>query len=51
MSCFLTILLSSQDPEAFVADMKKMFDGLDAETIRDHTAEVFRDMIGERVGF
>jgi hypothetical protein len=37
-----------QDPDAFVADMKLMFDSLDAETIRAHTAEVFRDMIGER---
>ena len=26
--------------------MKSMFAGLDAETIRAHTAEVFRDMIG-----
>ena len=25
-----------------------MFAGLDAETIRAHTAEVFRDMIGAR---
>lgn len=34
-----------------MADMKAMFDGLDAETIRAHTAEVFRDMIGEGIEF
>ena len=34
-----------RDADAFVLDMKTMFDGLDAETIRMHTAEVFADMI------
>lgn len=33
------------NPAAFVADMKTMFDLLDPETIRSQTSEVLRDMI------
>ncbi len=34
-----------QDPEAFVRDMRHMFDKLDPLTIRENTADVFKDMI------
>lgn len=33
------------DREAFIADMKTMFDELDPETIRKYTSDVLRDMI------
>jgi hypothetical protein len=33
------------DQAAFVADMKRMFDELDPETIRKYTSDVLRDMI------
>ena len=33
------------DPAAFVADMKRLFDSLDSETIRLYTSQVLRDMI------
>ncbi|GAX75374.1 hypothetical protein CEUSTIGMA_g2818.t1 [Chlamydomonas eustigma] len=41
----LSEIHTCKDPDAFVSDMKKMFDSLDAETIRAHTAQVFKDMI------
>ncbi len=43
----ISVQPSEQDPDAFVSAMKSLFNSLDAETIRLHTQEVFRDMIGE----
>jgi hypothetical protein len=33
------------DREAFIVDMRRMFDELDPETIRKYTSDVLRDMI------
>ena len=43
--CTVCTTLYRQDPEAFVSDMRLMFDALDAVTIRENTADVFKDMI------
>jgi aarF domain-containing kinase len=40
--------LNLQDPQAFVMDMKDLFDGLTLEQVRDHTSEVIGDIL-ERV--
>lgn len=37
-----------QDPQAFVTDMKDLFDSLTLEQVRDHTSEVISDIL-ERV--
>ena len=34
-----------QDPHAFVKDMKTLFDGLQLESISEHTSEIIADMM------
>ena len=40
-----TLLRLLQDPPAFVKDMKTLFDGLQLESISEHTSEIIADMM------
>lgn len=44
--CDWAPVICAQNPNAFVADMKELFDNLDVETIRKYSAEVIQDILG-----